>query len=152
MLTVTLSTLLLAASPSHSAAAQVTTIVEEPFDEQASLPDGVVFFFPKSSDLSPVADEIIARVARRASSRTVVLVQTFSDQEAGETTQMAAERGDAVRLELVRDGVPASAIRMTHAGVSRTGIESRRVSISLISVASSSPRVATAGGVPVVVQ
>ncbi len=151
MLTLTLSTLLLATSPSHSAAAPVTTVAQEPFNEQARLPNGVVFFVPKSSILSPTADDIIARVSRHVGSGTFVLVQASSDQEAGETTQTAAARGDAVRLELVRNGVPASAIRIMHAGVSRTGIESRRVMISVISVAPSTSPAATAEVVPVVV-
>jgi hypothetical protein len=149
MLTLTLSTLLLAGSPSHpAAAAQLTTIVQEPFE--ARLPDAVVFFVPKSSVLSPLAADVVARAARHAGSGTIVLIQASSDHEAGETTQTAAERADAVRLELIRNGVPASAIRIMHAGVSRTGIESRRVIVSVISAAPSSPRVATAEGVPAV--
>ena len=148
MLTLTLSTLLLAASPSHPAAAQLTTIVQEPFE--ASLPDAVVFFVPKSSVLSPLAADVVARAARHAGSGTIVLIQASSDHEAGETTQTAAERADTVRLELIRNGVPASAIRIMHAGLSRTGIESRRVIVSIISAAPSSPRVATAEGVPAV--
>jgi hypothetical protein len=126
------------------------TAITETFDEQAALPNAAVFFLPKSSVLSPLAAEIIDRAARQAGSGTIVLVQASSDHEAGETTQTAAERADAVRLELVRDGVPASSIRIMQAGVSRTGIESRRVVISVISPAPSSPRVATAEAVPAV--
>lgn len=149
MLTLTLSTLLLAGSPSHPAAAHLTAIVQEPFE--ARLPDAVVFFVPKSSVLSPLAADVVARAARHAGSGTIVLIEASSDHEAGETTQTAAERADAVRLELIRNGVPASAIRIIHAGVSRTGIENRRVIVSVISAAPSSPRVATAEGVPAVV-
>jgi outer membrane protein OmpA-like peptidoglycan-associated protein len=144
MLTLTLSTVLLAAVPSDSLATQLTTIVQEPSDEQAGLPNAVVFFVPKSSVLSPVAADVVARAAQLAGSGTIVLIQASSDHEAGETVQTAAERADAVRLELIRNGVPASAIRIVQAGVSRTGIESRRVIVSIMSAASSSPRVAAA--------
>ena len=149
MLTLTLSALLLAASPSHQAGAQLTTIVQEPLDEQARLPNAVVFFVPKSSVLSPLAADVVARAARHAGSGTIVMLQASSDHEAGETAQTAAERADAVRLELIRNGVPASTIRIMHADVSRTGIESRRVIISVMSAAPSSPRVATAEAVSV---
>jgi outer membrane protein OmpA-like peptidoglycan-associated protein len=148
MLTLTLSTLLLAASPSHPAAAQLTTIVQEPMDEQAKFPNAVVFFLPKSSVLSPVAADIVAIAARNAGSDTIVMLQASSDREAGETAQTAAERADAVRLELIQNGVPASAIRVVDAGVSRTGIESRRVIVSVMPAASGSPRVATDEPVP----
>lgn len=148
MLTLTLSALLIATSPSHPAAAQVTTIVQEPFDEQARLPEAVVFFLPKSSVLSPLAADVVATAARHVGSGTIVLIQASSDHEAGETTRTAAERADAVRLELIRNGVPASAIRIMHAGVSRTGIESRRVIISVISAVPRRPQVATAEAVP----
>jgi hypothetical protein len=148
MLTLTLSTLLLAGSPSQPTAAQVTHIVQEPLDEQARFPNAVVFFLPKSSYLSPLADDIIARAAQHAGTGTIVLVQASSDNEAGETPETAVERGDAVRLELIRNGVPASAIRIMHAGVSRPGIESRSVIISVIPAVPNSPPVATAGAAP----
>jgi hypothetical protein len=105
-------------------------------------------FPPKSSLLSPLADDIIARAARHIRYGTIVLVQASSYSEAGETPQTAVERGYAVRLELIRNGVPASAIRMMYAGVSRTGIESRSVIISVIPAAPSSPPVATRGAAP----
>jgi hypothetical protein len=148
MLTLTFCTLLLAASPYHPTAAQVTDIVQEPLDEQATFPNAVVFFLPKSSYLSPLADDIIARAVQHAGPGTIVLVQASSDNEAGETPETAVERGDAVRLELIRNGVPASAIRIMHAGVSGTGIESRSVIISVIPAVPSSPPVATGGAGP----
>jgi outer membrane protein OmpA-like peptidoglycan-associated protein len=151
MLTLTLSTLLLATSPSQPAvaqAAQVTTIAQETFDEETRFPDAGVFFVPKSSVLSPLAADVVARAARHAGPEAVVLVRASSDLAAGETTQTAEERADAVRLELIRNGVPNSAIRIMHAGASRPGIESRRVIISVISAAPSSPRVAKVGAVP----
>jgi hypothetical protein len=144
MLTITLGTLLLAASPSHRAAAQLTTIIQEPLDEQARLPDAVVFFVPGSSVLSRTATDVVATAAQRAGSGTIVMIQASSDHEAGETNQKATERADAVRLELIRNGVPASVIRIMHAGVSRTGIESRRVIVSVIHASPSNPRVAAA--------
>jgi outer membrane protein OmpA-like peptidoglycan-associated protein len=150
MLTLTLSTLLLATSPSHTTAAQVPTFVQKASEEQARIPNAVVFFAPKSSVLSPPAADVVARAARHAGPGTIVLVQASSDHEADETNQTAVERADAVRLELTRNGVPAAAIRIMHAGVSRTGIESRRVIISVISAAPSGPQVATVGAVPAV--
>jgi hypothetical protein len=150
MLTLTLTSLLLAASPIRTAAAQATVIVEETFDEQAGFPNAAVFFLPRSSVISPLAADVIDRAARHVSSGAIVLLQASSDHEAGETSQTAVERADAVRLELVRSGVPASAIRIMYAGVSRSGIESRRVVISVISPTPSSPRVATVETVPAV--
>ena len=147
MLTLTLSTVLLAASPSPPAATQLTTVVHEPLDEQAKLPDAVVFFLPKSSALSPLAADIVAIAARNAGSNTIV-IQASSDREAGETAQTAAERAHAVRLDLMHNGVPDSVIRIVYAGGSRTGIESRRVVVSVMSPSSSSPRVATDEPVP----
>ena len=149
MLTLTLSTLLLAASPPHPPAAQRTTIVQEPpLNEQAKLPNAVVFFLPKSSILSPLGAHIVAIAARNADAGATVMLQASSDREAGETAQTAAERADAVRLALIHNGVSASAIRIVHGGVSRTGIESRCVIVSVISTASSGPRVATDEAVP----
>ena len=148
MLTLTLSTVLLAASPSHPAAAQLTNIVQEPLAEQTKLPNAVVFFVPKSAVLSPRAADVVALAARQADYGTSVIIQASSDREAGETAQTAAERADAVRAELIRDGVPASAIRTVYSDVSRTGIESRRVIVSVLSAPSSSPRVATTEAAP----
>lgn len=150
MLTLTLTGLLLAASPIRPAAAQATDVVQETLDAQAGFPNAAVFFLPKSSVISPLAADIIDRAARHASSGAIVLLQASSDHEAGETTQTAVERADAVRLELVRNGVPASAIRIVQAGASRTGIESRCVVISVISPTPSNPRVATVEAAPAV--
>jgi hypothetical protein len=147
MLTVMLSNLLLATSPSQTAAAQASTIVQEASDEQARFSHAVVFFLPKSSVLSHRAADVVAGAAQHVGHGTIVLVQASSDHEADETTQTAVERADAVRLELTRNGVPAAAIRIMYAGASRTGIENRRVIISVISAAPSSPHVATVGAV-----
>ena len=143
MLTPALSTVFLGASPLHPVATQLTTVLEETLGKPAELPNAVLFFLPKSSVLSKEAADIVAIAAQRAGSSTTVVVLATSDLEAGETTQTAVERAKAVRIELIRDGVPASAIRILHAGASRTGIESRRVIISVMSAASSSPRVAS---------
>jgi outer membrane protein OmpA-like peptidoglycan-associated protein len=143
MLTITLGTLLLAASPPQHTAAHLTRVVQEPLNEQAKLPNAVVFFLPNSSVLSAAAADILTVAARNAGLGTIVVLQARSDRGAGETTQMAAERADAVRLALIQDGVPASAIRTVHADVYRTGIESRTVIVSVISAALSSPRLAT---------
>jgi hypothetical protein len=121
MLTLTFSTLLLVASPSDPTTVQLTTIALEPLDEQAGLPKAAVFFLPRSSELSPVAADVIARAARNAGSGTIVIIQASSDNEAGETPTMAADRADVVLRELIRNGVPSSAIRAIHAGAFGTG-------------------------------
>jgi hypothetical protein len=147
MLTLTFGTLLLVASPSDPTTAQLTTIALEPLDEQAGLPKAAVFFLPRSSELSPVAADVIARAARTGSG-TIVIIQASSDNEAGETPTMAADRADVVRRELIRNGVPSSAIRAIHAGAFGTGIESRRVIVSVIPAPSNIPGVATVETVP----
>jgi hypothetical protein len=76
------------------------------------------------------------------------VIQASSDNEAGETPETAADRADVVRRELIRDGVPPSAIRILHAGAFETGIESRRVIVSVIPAPSNIPPVATFEPVP----
>jgi outer membrane protein OmpA-like peptidoglycan-associated protein len=144
MLMLTFGTLLLVASQSGPTTAPLTTIALESFDEQARLPNAAVFFLPGSSALSPVAADIVARAARNAGSGTIFVVQTSSNNEAGEKT--AVDRADAVRRELIRNGVPPSAIRVMQAGSSRAGIESRRVVVSVIPAPSNIPGVATVAG------
>jgi hypothetical protein len=146
MLMLTFGTLLLVASQSGPTTAPLTTIALESFDEQARLPNAAVFFLPGSSALSPVAADIVARAARNAGSGTIFVVQTSSNNEAGETPQTAVDRADAVRRELIRNGVPPSAIRVMQAGSSRAGIESRRVVVSVIPAPSNIPGVATVAG------
>lgn len=146
MLTLTFGTLLLVASPSGPTTAQLTTIALKSLDEQARLPNAAVFFLPGSSALSPVAADIVARAARNVGSGTIFVVQTSSNNEAGETPQTAVDRADAVRRELIRNGVPPSAIRVMQVGSSRTGIESRRVVVSVIPAPSNIPGVATVAG------
>ena len=124
MLTLAFGTLLLVVSPSDPTTAQLMTIVLEPLDEKAGLPKAAVFFLPRSSELSPVAADVVARTARNAGSGTIVIIQTSSDNEAGETPKTAADRADVVRRELIRNGVSSSAIRVTHTGAFGTGIES----------------------------
>ena len=148
MLTLTFGTLLLLASPSDPTTAQLKTIALEPLDEQARLPNAAVFFLPRSSALSPVAAEVVARAARNAGSGTIVVIQASSDNEAGETPETAADRADVVRRELIRDGVPPSAIRVMHAGAFRTGIESRHVVVSVVPAPSNIPVVATVETAP----
>ena len=98
--------------------------------------------------MSPVAADVIARAARNAGSGTIVIIQASSDNEAGETPTTAADRADVVRRELIRNGVPSSAIRAIHAGAFGTGIESRRVIVSVIPAPSNIPGVATVETVP----
>jgi hypothetical protein len=148
MLTLTFGTLLLVTSPSDPTTAKLTTIALEPLDEQAGLLKAAVFFLPRSSELSPVAADVIARGARNAGSGAIVLIQACSDDEAGETPKTAADRADVVRRELIRNGVPSSAIRVVHAGAFGTSIESRRVILSVIPAPSNIPGVATVETVP----
>jgi hypothetical protein len=105
-----------------------------------------VFFLPGSSALSPAAADIVVRAARNAGSGTILVVQTSSDNEAGETTKTAVDRADAVCRELIRNGVPPSAIRVMQSRASRTGIEGRRVVVSVIPAPSNIPGVATVAG------
>ena len=63
--TVLLSAGLLAAAPSLGA--QPATAEQELPDNKALLPVEAVFFLPKSSALSPLALDIVAQTARRAS-------------------------------------------------------------------------------------
>jgi hypothetical protein len=148
MLTVTLGTLLLVASPPDPTAAQLTTIALKSLDAQARLPRAAVFFPPGSSTLSPVATDIVASAARNAGSGTIVIIQASSDNEAGETPETAADRANVVRRELIRNGVPSSAIRVVHAGAFGAGIESRGVIVSVIPAPSNIPGVASVEAVP----
>ena len=135
MTTVLLSAWLLAAAPSHVPMAQPATVEQELPDNQALLPVAAVFFLPKSSALSPLALDIVAQTARRADSGTIVIIRASHDHEAGETAQTALFRGDAVRDELIREGIPNSAIRILISDATGTGIEARRVVVSVIPVA-----------------
>jgi hypothetical protein len=148
MLTVTFGTLLLVASPSDPTAAQLTAVALKPLDEQAKLPNAAVFFLPGSSALSPAATDIVASAARNAGSGTMVIIQASSDNKAGETPETAVDRADVVRRELIRNGVPSSAIRVMHAGAFGTGIESRGVIVSVIPAPSNIPGVAVVDAVP----
>ena len=143
MLTLTFGTLLLVTSPSNPTTAKLTTIALEPLGEEAGLPKAAVFFLPRSSELSPVAADVVARAARNAGSGTIVIIQASSDNEAGETPKTAADRADVVRRELIRNGVPSSAIRVMHTVAFGVGIESRRVIVSVIPAPSNIPGVAT---------
>jgi hypothetical protein len=132
MTTIFLSAMLLTAVPSHVPTAQLTTVVQEPSVDPALLP---VFFLPKSSALSPLALDVVVQAARRADSGTIVIIRASHDHEAGETAQTALFRGNAVRDELIREGVPNSAIRILIADATGTGIEARRVVVSVIPAA-----------------
>lgn len=143
MLTLTVGTILLTASPSGPATAQLTSVPLKHLSEQARLPNAAAFFLPGSSALSPVAADIIARAARNVGKGTLCVVQASSDHEAGETLQTAVDRANAVRRELISDGVLPSAIRVMQTSASRTGIESRRVIVSVIPAPSNFPGVPT---------
>ena len=143
MLTLTLGTILLVASPSDPTTTQPTTIALKPLDEQARLPNAALFFLPRSSALSSVAADIVARAARNAATGTIVMIQANSDHEAGETPQTAADRAEVVRRELIRNGVPPSVIRIIRADAFGAGLESRCLIVSVVPSPSSIPRVAT---------
>jgi hypothetical protein len=97
--------------------------------------NAAVFFLPKSSALSPLALDVVAQAARRVDSGTIVIIRASYDHEAGETAQTALFRGYAVRNELISEGVPKSAIRNLISGATGTGIEARRVVVSVIPAA-----------------
>ena len=132
MTSIFLSAALLVAVPSHMPTAQLATVVQELSGNQALLPDAGVFFPPKSAVLSPLALDVVAQAARRADSGAIVIIRASHDHEAGETAQTALFRGYAVRDELVREGVPKSAIRTLISEATGTGIEARRVVVSVI--------------------
>jgi hypothetical protein len=141
MTTILVSALLLAVVPSHLPTAQLVTLEQESPSNQALLPVTAVFFLPKSSALSPLALKIVAQAARQAQaashadSGTIVVIRANHDHEAGETAQTALFRGDAVRDELIRQGVPNSAIRILVSAATGTGIEARSVVVSVIPTA-----------------
>jgi hypothetical protein len=141
MTTILLSAWLLAAVPSHVPTVQLTTVEQEPPDNQALLPVAAVFFLPKSSALSPLALDIVAQAARQADSGTIVIIQANHDREVGETAQTALLRGDTVRDALIRQGVPKSAVRILISAATGTGIEARSVVVSVFRQQSTSPAV-----------
>ena len=83
----------------------------------------------------PCGRGMVVQAARRADSGTIVIIRASHDHEAGETAQTALFRGNAVRDELIREGVPNSAIRILISDATGTGIEARRVVVSVIPVA-----------------
>jgi hypothetical protein len=132
MTTMLLSASLLAVAPSQVPMAQPAAVGQDLPDNQALLPVAAVFFLPKRSALSPLALDIVAQTARRADSATIVIIRANHDREAGETAQTALLRGDAVRDELIRQGVPKSAVRILNSATTmRTGIEARSVVVSV---------------------
>jgi hypothetical protein len=133
MTTMLLSASLLAGAPSLVPMAQPAAVEQELPDSQALLPVAAVFFLPKSSALSPLALDIVAQAARQAASGGIVIIGANHDRQAGETAQTALLRGDAVRDELVRQGVPKSAVRiLISATTTGTGIEARSVVVSVL--------------------
>jgi hypothetical protein len=132
MTTMLLSASLLAVAPSQVPMAQPAAVEQDLPDNQALLPVAAVFFLPKSSALSPLALDIVAQTAHRAGSATIVIIRANHDREAGETAQTALLRGDAVRDELIRQGVPKSVVRILVSATSPgTGIEARSVVVSV---------------------
>ena len=136
MTSIFLGAMLLAAMPSHRPTAELVTIVQESLDNEALLPDAQVFFLPRSSVLSPAALDVVAQAAHHADSGTIVVIRAFYDQEAGETAKTAHFRSDVVRDELIREGVSTSAIRALISSAAGTGIEARRVAVSVFPKAS----------------
>jgi hypothetical protein len=127
MTTILLSAWLLAVVPSHVPTVQLATVEQERPDNQVLLPVAAVFFLPKSSVLSPPALDIVAQAAHQADSGTIVIIRANHDREAGETAGTALLRGDAVRNELIRQGVPNAAVRILISETTGTGIEARKV-------------------------
>jgi hypothetical protein len=132
MTTILLSAWLLAAEPSHVPTVQSATVEQEPPDNQALLPIAAVFFLPKSSVLSTLALDIVVQAAHQADSGTIVIIRADHDREAGETPQTALLRGNAVRDELIRQGVPNAAVRILISDTTGAGIEARKVVVSVL--------------------
>jgi hypothetical protein len=139
MTSIFLGAMLFTAVPSPMPMAQQATLMQEPSDEQALLPHAAVFFLPKSSALSPLAMDVVAEVARKAGPGTIVIIRANHDQGSGETVQTALLRDGAVREELIREGVPSSAIRTLIADATGTGIEARCVVVSVIPAKAPAP-------------
>ena len=135
--------MLLSPVPSHMPTAQLATVLREPSGDQALLPNAPVFFLPKSSALSFLAMDVVAQAARKVAPGTIVIVRANRDQEAGETAQTALLRGDAVREELIRDGVPGSVIRTVISDAGGTGIEARCAVVAVIPAKAVAPLTAT---------
>ena len=132
MTTTFLGAMLLTAVPSPMPVAQLAILMQAPPDEQALLPNAAVFFLPKSSALSPLAIDVVAQAARKTRPGAIVIIRANHDQGAGETAQTALLRDAAVREELIREGVPSSAIRALVSDATGSGIEARCVVISVI--------------------
>jgi hypothetical protein len=133
MTTISLGAMLLAVVPSPVPTTQLATLMQEPSEEQASLPNAAVFFLSESSALSALAMDIVAQAASKAGSGTIVIIRANYDQGGGETVQTARLRAGAVREQLVREGVPTVAIHILISGdATGTGIEARCVVISVI--------------------
>jgi len=139
MTTILLSAWLLAAMPFQVPTVQLATVEQEPPDNRALLPVAAVFFIPKSSALSPLALDIAAKAARQVDSGTIVIIRANHDREAGETAQTALLRGDMVRDELIRQGVPRPSVRILISAATGTGIEARSVVVSVFRQQSTSP-------------
>jgi hypothetical protein len=122
MTTMLLSASLLAVAPSQVPMAQPAAVEQD-------LPDiGHCCRLPRCSSL-----DIVAQAARQAASGGIVIIGANHDRQAGETAQTALLRGDAVRNELVRQGVPKSAVRiLISATTTGTGIEARSVVVSVL--------------------
>lgn len=143
MMTIFLGTMLLSPVPSHMPTAQLATLLREPSGEHALLPNAPVFFLPKSSALSPLAVDVVAQAARKVAPGTIAIIRANHDQEAGETAQTALLRGEAVREELIREGVPSTAIRTVISDAAGTGIEARCAIVSVIPAKPVPPLAAT---------
>ena len=143
MITIFLGATLLSLVPSHMPTAQLATFLREPSGYQPLLPNAPVFFLPKSSALSPMAMDVVAQAARKVVPGTIAIILANHDQEAGETAQTALLRGEAVRDELIREGVPSSAIRTVISDAAGTGIEARCAVVSVIPAKPVSPLTAT---------
>lgn len=132
MMTLTLSAMLLAAALPLVPTAQLA--LQEPSDGQELLPNAAVFFLPESSALSPLAKDIVADAARKWGVGSIVVIHASDDQKAGESTQTALRRAEAVRDKLIREGVSSSAIRTLISDAAGAGIEARRVVVSIMRV------------------
>jgi hypothetical protein len=91
--------------------------------------------------LSPLALAIVDQAAHQADAGTIVIIRANHDREDGETAQTALLRGDTARDELIRQGVPKSAVHILISATTGTGIEARSAVVSVFRQQSMNPAV-----------
>ena len=105
-----------------AAHAQMSTPMAQPASEAGEVAAGryLVFFDWNSAELTPAARSVVAEAAagfdRAGQSRIEVIGHTDTSGNAAYNQRLSERRADAVRVELVRLGVPDSAVRVSGVG------------------------------------